>query len=331
MRNTVTLRMIALAVLTLAPAIASATIYAHPWHAKSAAAHGVPTINAKGAHDPDGGGESGLLGFGGPLGSKGEQSAALSGAWQQRGKPLRGPGGAVVYIYGDGEPEVVCAVFYVCDIELQRGEDVTGISIGDSARWLVTLARPADTHLAQHVLVKPTDVGLSTDLIITTTRRVYHIHLVSDRHRYNTLTRFVYPQELLARQLAAARLAVERKKQLDRRETIAPAGGGLPVMIADRLHFDYRISGHADFRPIRVYNDGVHTIIQEPRSVLTEKAPVLLAVSESRGSAKDAGVLNYRMVNNRFIVDGLPHKMILVSGVGWRAHKVIITMDHNVQ
>ena len=52
----------------------------------------------------------------------------------------------------------VCAVMQVTDIELQAGEQINNINIGDSACWLVEPAvTGAGVAEVQHIVIKPMD------------------------------------------------------------------------------------------------------------------------------------------------------------------------------
>ena len=62
----------------------------------------------------------------------------LSGEWQEgRGVVTRGPDGKVVFLFGEVQPSVVCSPLQVCEIELQAGEVVRDVLVGDSVRWKV--------------------------------------------------------------------------------------------------------------------------------------------------------------------------------------------------
>src|SRR5262245_58330742 len=64
----------------------------------------------------------------------------------------------IQYPYGLTEAVVICQPLRVCDIELETGEEVTNVSLGDSTRWLASPAFSGDRDtLTPHVLVKPTE------------------------------------------------------------------------------------------------------------------------------------------------------------------------------
>src|SRR5262245_26731863 len=70
----------------------------------------------------------------------------ISGKW--RGAPglvTKGPDGKVVFLFGETQPSVVCSPFQVCDIELQGGEIVRDVLVGDTVRWKVEPATSGAT------------------------------------------------------------------------------------------------------------------------------------------------------------------------------------------
>lgn len=79
--------------------------------------------------------------FGGenPVLTPAEQKALkIARDWQARSAtqltPVPGPDGAIRFLHGSVQPSIVCAVMQVTDIELEPGEQINNISIGDSAR-----------------------------------------------------------------------------------------------------------------------------------------------------------------------------------------------------
>lgn len=236
------------------------------------------------------------------------KGTGISGRW--RGSPgviTRGPDGKVVFLYGEIQPSVVCSPLQVCDIELQPGEVVRDVLVGDTVRWKVEPATSgAADGQAIHLIVKPSEPGLVTSMVVTTSRRTYHIQLKSHQSQYMARVGFAYPEDVSTRMADInARIEVS---------TIP--GAGVP---AEQLQFEYSVSGRAGWRPSRVYSDGQKTYIQFPRSIAGQDAPVLFVTSggESR-------IVNYRMKGNMMIVDYHVDRAVLVSGVGWNQEKVTI-------
>lgn len=233
----------------------------------------------------------------------------ISGQWRGRtGLVTRGPDGKVIFLYGEVQPSVICSPLQVCDIELQAGEVVRDVLVGDTVRWKVEPATSGATGgQAIHLIVKPTEAGLVTSMVVTTSRRTYHIQLKSHGTQYMARVGFDYPEDVSAR-IADVNARLEAS-------TIP--GAGVP---AEQLNFQYSISGSASWRPTRVYTDGTKTYIQFPLSVASRDAPVLFVVSGGQNR-----IVNYRMKSNMMIVDFAVDKAILVSGVGfWGQDKITI-------
>lgn len=233
-------------------------------------------------------------------------------------KPVKGPDGSIKYLFGAQQTSVVCAVMRVCDIALQPGEQVNGIHIGDAGRWGIEPAVSGNgSGEIIHVLIKPYDVGIETSLFIATNFRTYNINLKSHKTKYMPAVSFVYPEDAMAK-WDLLKTQAEKKQ---RNNTIPETGEYLPD-----LNFDYSISGSASWKPIRVYNDNVKTIIQMPKSMLNQEAPTLLVMRDTKGlfSSDETVMVNYRLQGDRYIVDSLFDKAILIIGVGSNQTKVTI-------
>ncbi|HFG3060330.1 TPA: TrbG/VirB9 family P-type conjugative transfer protein, partial [Escherichia coli] len=129
---------------------------------------------------------------------------------------------------------------------------------------------------------------------------------------------FTYPEDAKAKWDA---IRTREAKQL-RDNTIPQTGEYL-----GNLDFNYKISGSASWKPVRVYNDGVKTIIQFPKTISSGETPILLVVRKEGGlfSKDETQMVNLRTQGDRTIVDGLFDKAYLVIGVGSSQEKVTIT------
>ena len=122
--------------------------------------------------------------FSGPearLTPKEQKGIAFGRDWAgNRDMPARGEAGATVFVFGSTLPTIVRAPLFVCDLALEPGEGVNDLNVGDSVRWKITPASEGSGEsLITHVIIKPTDVGLITNLVLTTNRRTYTIKLIS--------------------------------------------------------------------------------------------------------------------------------------------------------
>ncbi|XUY30184.1 P-type conjugative transfer protein TrbG (plasmid) [Agrobacterium sp. rho-8.1] len=232
----------------------------------------------------------------------------ISTQWRgSRGLVTKGADGKVIFLYGEVQPSVVCSPLQVCDIELQGGEVVRDVLVGDTVRWKVEPATSgAAGGQAIHLIVKPSEPGLVTSMVVTTSRRTYHIQLKSHSTQYMARVGFEYPEDVSAK-LADINARIEAS-------TIP--GAGVP---AGQLNFSYSVSGNAGWRPTRVYSDGSKTYIQFPRSITSQDAPVLFVTSGGQNR-----IVNYRMKGDMMVVDYHVDRAVLVSGVGWKQEKITI-------
>ncbi|MBE1205921.1 P-type conjugative transfer protein TrbG [Aminobacter carboxidus] len=237
-----------------------------------------------------------------------QKGAAISGLWRgKKGLVTKGADGKVIFLYGEIQPSVVCSPLQVCDIELQAGEAVRDVLVGDTVRWKIEPATSgAIGGQAIHLIVKPSEPGLVTSMVVTTSRRTYHIQLKSHESQYMARVGFEYPEDVSLK-LADMNARLEA--------SIVP-GAGVP---AEQLNFGYAVSGNARWRPTRVYSDGTKTYIQFPRSISSQDAPVLFVVSGGENR-----VVNYRMKGDMMVVDYHVERAVLVSGVGWKQEKITI-------
>ena len=238
---------------------------------------------------------------------KESKGAAISGKWQNsNGLISRGADGKVVFLFGEIQPSVVCSPLQVCDIELEEGEIVRDVLVGDTVRWKVEPATSGSVDRQSiHLVIKPSEPGLSTSMVVTTSRRTYHIRLRSHPTQYMARIGFSYPDAGVAK-LADINARLE--------------AGSTNRGNFERLHFSFAIRGNAPWKPKRVYSDGEKTYIQFPVSISGQDAPVLFVKSGGQNR-----VVNYRLKQDLMIVDYAIDRAVLISGVGWRQRKVTLT------
>lgn len=232
-------------------------------------------------------------------------------------KPVASEDGSIRYVFGSGQIQIMCAVLQVCDIALQPGEQVNNLNAGDP-RFLVEPAITGQGPVQRiHLLVKPLDVGLDTSLVVTTSRRTYHFRLRSSRHDFMPYVSFTYPGDMQAKW---AKVKLEEKRIIAR-DTIPETGEYL-----GRLQFNYILSGCTRFKPLRVYNDGVKTILEMPATLSQSEAPALLVLRGGGGlfRKEETVMVNYRVQGNRYIVDNVFDKAVLIVGTGRNQEKVVI-------
>jgi len=191
--------------------------------------------------------------------------------------------------------QVYAAVGQVTDIVLQEGEtlsDTGAVAAGDTVRWVIGEAASGEgASRRTHILVKPTDPGLVTSLVINTTRRTYHVELRSTASTYMASVGWSYPQDALI----AVRARIEAANAVAATQVqtgIDPA----------RLDFGYRLSGaRVPWRPVQVFDDGAKTYLLFPAGIGQTELPPLFLIGEK----KKAELVNYRVSGRYIIVDRL--------------------------
>jgi type IV secretion system protein VirB9 len=235
-------------------------------------------------------------------------------------EPAAGADGRVLYSFGAGLPTVVCAPLRVCIIELQAGEHIVGApQIGDSVRWNISPAMyGAGSDATSVIVLKPTAVGLDTNLLIATDRRAYYLRLISRAQEYVARVAFQYAQDDNAQKWRQHDLDQQLALKLPKHEEET-----LPsVLEADRLNFSYQVSGSNEhLRPVRVFDDGAKTYIQMPSDMQHREVPILLVL----GMDGKGEMTNYRVRRQTFIVDRLFDRAQLVLGTGKKAQRVEIS------
>ncbi|MUT31336.1 MULTISPECIES: P-type conjugative transfer protein TrbG [Mesorhizobium] len=196
-----------------------------------------------------------------------------------------------VYPFTDGALyQLYAAPERVTDIALQPGEKLTAVSAGDTVRWVIgdTVSGTGDSQRT-HVLVKPFAPGLSTNLVITTERRTYHLQLKSTEKTAMAAISWTYSED----QIIALR---QRNAQAD---AAMPAASNVAL---ENIRFRYSISGDTPpWRPTRAFDDGNKVYIEFPRRIDQGEAPPLFIV----GADGSNQLVNYRMRGNYYIVDRL--------------------------
>ena len=255
-------------------------------------------------------------------------AASVADVWESGfNLPTPGVDGRVLYTFGEGMPIVVCAPLRVCTLELEAGEHIQSPpQIGDGRRWEVTpVSSGSGLNQTALLVIKPIEAGLDTDLIVPTDRRTYVVRLVSDATRYISTVAFRYPADDRAKwsafqvqQDAAAREA--EAAEHSRCGAKLDGGTAMAPNALDHLYFDYKLDGDAAMRPERVLDDGQHTYIFYPSDDRFREVPTLMVYSNGKTE-----LVNFRVDGNRYVVDRLFDKGVLILGVGKKQRKVTIT------
>ena len=140
-----------------------------------------------------------------------------------------------------------------------------------------------------HILIKPTRPDLTTNLVIDTDRRTYHMELRSDDKTYMAVVSWIYAEDQL----------IALRQQNAAADAATPIVTGVDV---NALNFRYRIEGDdAPWRPLRAFDDGRQVFIEFPAGISQGEMPPLWVIGAHRG----AELVNYRVQGNHMIVDRL--------------------------
>lgn len=231
---------------------------------------------------------------------------------------IAGKDGSVVYLYGESMPSIVTAPLRLTNITLEAGEIIKDVQIGDSVRWVVSLSLSGEEpNLTSHVVLKPVDKNLQTTLSIMTNKRVYTLNLVSEAKRFMPNVSFHYTDNIV-NSLESYKNAL---KQKSKNKEFTKVDEEIPSNI-ENIDFGYSITGDADFKPLRVYNDGIKTYLQMPKNMKFYEAPALMVLDTKTDENQ---IVNYRLKKDTFIVDRLFDKAVLISNVGQKQSKITIT------
>jgi len=198
-------------------------------------------------------------------------------------------GGVQVFAWSPGRVyEVWTSPLRVTTLTLGEGESLVAKAAGDTVRWQVGEARSGDgTGGRIHVLIKPHQRGLETNLVLTTDRRVYLIILKSGApEAFNPAVAWDTPSPVTPDPIEPAPM---------------PEAG--PVRPEGPLNARYAIEGRARaaWTPTAVFDDGRRTFIAFGPGLESVEAPALFVI----GPDGQAQYVNYRQSGGLFIADRL--------------------------
>lgn len=182
---------------------------------------------------------------------------------------------------------------YITDIRLELDEALNYVGGGDSYRWKIDTASN-NTRLGYftHIFIKPLKDGITTNLVIVTDKRTYHLDLISDgvlssivSWRYNpkSCDNYSSPPPLLK----------------------------TPALMPLGISFYYRISNtNLPWAPSFVFNSCSRTYFKMNDTISTTDLPALYEID---GSNKPV-LVSYRYQKGYFIVDSVNDKYMLTLG-----------------
>lgn len=221
--------------------------------------------------------------------------AAIAVANQAARAPSRGDsfvGGMQIFAWSPGRVfEIWAAPLRVTTLTLGEGETLVSKAAGDTVRWQIGETRSgAGATERTHVLLKPLERGLETNLVLTTNHRVYLLHLKSgSAEAFNAAIGWEYAAD--AADHGRKGPGVEELSSID--PSLTPQG---PIDAGYRIEPQGR---RARWTPSSVFNDGVRTFILFGADLQVEEAPALFVLTPGG----EAQIVNYRQQGGLFIVD----------------------------
>ena len=205
----------------------------------------------------------------------------------------------LIYPFGIYQPVLTCTVLRACIVELEPGEKLISMIAGDDQRWLIdptATGQGGDTPL---VSVKPTSYDITTNLVLSTNRRVYHITLDSpprgkSRGGLNPLShytrhiKFYYPE---------AGVRAVGPGDTPNSYDMTAMGIGLGDLSYD---YEWRREKGFPWEPLAVFDDGTRVFIKPPAMAENSDQPLLTV-----GKKGEERVVNYTFRHGFFVVDGL--------------------------
>ena len=168
---------------------------------------------------------------------------------------------------------------YQQSIELDQGEEIVSISMGDTTSWQVV---PSGSRL----FIKPMESDATTNMTMITNKRTYFFELYgqeADGIRDPDMVfsvRFVYPDQMDA----------------DALKSYTTAGVVPDLSHPEKYNFNYSISGSEEIAPIKIYDDGDFTYLHFRDK--NAQMPAVFAVDEELRES----MVNYRIIDGTNIM-----------------------------
>ena len=166
------------------------------------------------------------------------------------------------------------ATGYSVTVELSPDEQVENVAIGDSSAWQVTA-----NHRGDHLFVKAITGGISTNMTVVTSVRLYNFQLEPLAGGAGDMAytiRFRYPDSRAGISDDAASASGEGR---------------------------YRLGGDRALRPSEISDDGKHTYIRWTRD---QALPAVYAI----GDGGKEMLVNGMMRDDIFVIDSVAQKLV---------------------
>jgi len=183
--------------------------------------------------------------------------------------------------------EVWTAPLRVTTLTLGVGETLVSKAAGDTTRWQIgEVGSGSGATQRTHILLKPLERGLETNLVLTTNRRIYLLDLKSGAtDAFNAAIAWDEPVT------PAVGASVDQGTGSD--PLVTPQG---PLDTRYRIE---PLGRRAQWAPSSVFNDGQRTFIVFDADLQVQEAPILFVLAPDG----EAQMVNYRQQGDLFVVD----------------------------
>ena len=220
-----------------------------------------------------------------------------------------------IYPWSEGALyQVYAAPGQITNIALEPGESLTGagpIAAGDTTRWIIgDTESGSGANRRVHILVKPTRDDISTNLVVTTDRRVYMIELRAREALYMPSVAWAYPAPPPGSRVAS------------------PSTHIIPAEADRNYRYGLQVQGSSPpWRPVSVFDDGRRVYVVFPRGIVQGEMPPIFVL----GTNGEPQIVNSRIHQNVLIVDRLFGAAELRLGSGTRQQVVRIVRIEQTQ
>ena len=181
---------------------------------------------------------------------------------------------------------------FVTDIRLEPNEVIQYIGGGDTLRWKIDNAESGGFgYSVSHIFIKPLQVGISTNLIINTDKRVYQL-LLESGYMYNPIVSWIIPK-------------TKREKILD--EKVKSYSKINPLT----MNFKYKISDKSlKWAPESVFRTDNKTYFKMKSEIVNSELPAFFELDDEGKMV----LVSFRYVNGYIVVDKLIDKGVFLLG-----------------
>ena len=173
------------------------------------------------------------------------------------------------YFYNENDSyNIATRAGYITTIILNPDEDIIHAEIGDATRWSVqTYYAGTSRGMSPAISIKPFIPELKTNLVISTTKRMYNLVLEAKVNSYAPVISFEYPKEI--------EIAKQKERNLKAQET---------KVNVNNLNFEYTWNKNKEtWSPVQIFDDGEQTFIVMGEKVKATELPILFIKDEQTG------------------------------------------------